>query len=168
MDTQKETREKRVRARNDAMVDAPAVLTIEGPGGPSVFLCSRAGPQELLALRRWVRSKVKLIPVVPFTAEELKAMSKKERELFIKEFARTRAAGGRPEDTIDQAEAMELLCTPEGVARQVFHSAARNHPGLKLEELQALITPENVAQVQRDFEAATTSEGGDPNSEGPG
>lgn len=159
-------RDKRVRARNDAIVDGPVPFTLTGPDGRSRnFLLTRHGPAELLAMRRWIRGVLEPKakgPALPFSREELDSLKPKEREILLKAYGAERARTPKTTDVpIDETEAMELVLSPEGVARMIWLSAKRHQPGITLEDIMASVTEANVTEANEAYAAAMIPEGDD-------
>jgi hypothetical protein len=140
-------------AKQAAVAGAPGVLDIQDADGKThTFLVSRPSASDLIVMRKWILAQS--LPdqgqAQGLTSAELEGLKPEERALLIREYAR--AKGSRREPT--ENEAVLIVFSPAGVAMQVWLAARRHQPGLKKEEVGALVTESNYEQVINDLDRA--------------
>jgi hypothetical protein len=154
------------KKRTQELVSAPAPLTISGTDGDRTFLVSKPTKKDSLTIYNWAVQHLKEAKPQGLSREELDGLPPHLQELMVKEYAK--AARGKRRVT--EEDVQEAMLTPEGMAFMLWVSARKQEPGLKLHEVQALVTADNYEQVFADFGEATgieDEEGGvDPKAPG--
>lgn len=162
---------RKSKRRAQELISAPGSLTITADDVVTTLLVSAPTPADLMTMRRWVRARPSKADSQGLSSAELEGLSAEDRIVVLKEYART-AKGKRD---LSPEELLDVLQSPEGCACMVWLAAKRHQPGLRLEDVQALVTAANVDQVLADFDeaAGVEDEEGeegtiDPKADGPG
>jgi len=175
MDTNKKS------ARNSRVTGAPGPLELPGreaadgvpPLDPLTLLVTAHSPQDLLALRKWIRSfwkaqqKANPVQAEPVQAKLLAGLAPEERLVVLRAMG-AEMAKGKPRE-ITEAEAHDIATSPAGAAQMIYLSARRQHPGLQLLDVQRRITDDNVNAILEEYNeaAAPEDEEGNPDPKGP-
>ena len=141
--------------RNQQVVAAPGPMTLGG----KTFMVTSPTKADLNSLRKWVRSNYRRIlgereKADGITSEELSGLSPEHQLLLIREYARAKAT----ERELTEAEATDVILSPEGTAMMVW-LAARKYGDVTFEWLCEEITEENVGKTFEDFDAACGVQG---------
>jgi hypothetical protein len=144
---------------NEQATGAPGPLTLGG----RTFLVTAPSDETFAALRIYLKQRLRSPLAV--IAEELDSLPPKYRQQFIDAAVKTKAGGGAD---LTSAYVEEQLLQPHGCAYLVWLLARPNTPGLTLEEVTPLVTPDNVTAVLSDLYAASGMEtlGKDPGRSG--
>lgn len=145
-----------------AVVGGGGILTVGG----RTFVVRKPSARDLVLMQKWLMSQP-LKHQGGLTEDDLKNLSPEHQMMLIREFAKVSKTRRAP----TEAEAMEMVLSPAGVAMQLWLAARWDQPGLTQEEIRKLITEDNVTDVIVDLDEAvradpTGGESDDPKAPG--
>lgn len=146
----------RKTTRGKKVAGSPGVLKV---GDRELFVRTPT-PADMYTLRDWVRRVWKERvnkdggDVPSLTSKDLEGLSPADRIEVLRAYGAARADGRK----ISEAEATDIIMTPDGLAWCILVSARPLHDGLTYEWVRAQITPENYADLYDTYNDQTAGE----------
>lgn len=139
----------RKESRNEQIISAPVPLVL----GDDTFLISPPTAADGRCLFRSYKLYLEKEPVSSgLNKDELALLTPAERVAFIQAFATERAKSGVSKSSPTLDGFATWLMTPVGAAHMIWVLGRQHQNGLKLSEVQKLITDENLEEVLADFD----------------
>jgi hypothetical protein len=145
----KEKKKRNPNRTQAAVVGPPGLFAF---GGRTLLVTKPSGA-DLLSMSKWISDEFSKIETKKgISSDELKGLTPEQQAMLLREYVKSRNSKRTP----TEAEAFDILMTPEGVALQVYFSA-RRHQSITLEDIRPLVTEANHLQVYEDLDNAVAA-----------
>ncbi len=135
--------------RNEAVTGAPGTIDLGG----QTYLVAQPTDEDFATLRSHL--KAKLDSPLKAIADDLKYLAPADRAEAIKAAVALKTGGGAE---LTPQYVQEQLMQPPGAAFLAWLLVRRNHPDVKLDDVKAAVTGDNVLAVLADLKRASGME----------
>lgn len=134
-----------------AVVGGGGLLTIAG----RTFVVHKPSAQDEILMQKWLLAQP--LKSSGINTEELAGLSEKEKLIVLREVAKNVRTKRSP----SEADLVELLYSPGGVAMQIWLAARHDDPTLKFEDVKGLVTEANAIDLSVALDEAVKGIGED-------